>query len=513
MKEIGRIAAPGLTAAAVVVLAASLPLPSAAQMNDKWVTIVMAAEPPDLEGCESSRSFQGSIARQNIVETLVDADATDGTLRPHLATAWEQRGPSDWRFKLRQGVTFHDGTPFNADTAKRSIDRTMSKAIVCSDQAHSFTDVSIQVAVVDDYTLDFKTSKPEPILPMRLAHVAIVGPNTPLDKTSLHPIGTGPYALLRWDAGQQILLKRFEPYWGEKNKIEGARYIWRDQSSVRAAMVEIGEADLAPNIAAQEATNPKWDRTYLNAETIYLRIDPTRAPLDDKRVRLALNYAFDREGMRGTLLPKDILHSTQVVTPSTPGHNHELDKRLMPYDPGKARQLLAEAKADGVPVDKEIILYGNPAYYPNAREVMEAFLSLYKAVGLNVKLINMDPAGFRKMLNKPFDENRGPALAQVTHDNNKGDPVFSVIYKYGCDGASSIMCDTALDKEVERVSGLSGQERLEGWKEIFRVLYDDIVPQVWMYHMVGFARVNPRISFTPNAETNVKIPLKDIVLN
>jgi peptide/nickel transport system substrate-binding protein len=480
------------------------------KVSDRWITVVRPAEPDSLDGCNASHEAEGRIVKQNINETLINKNPADGSLTPRLALSWEPVDPNTWRIKLRQGVTFHDGSPFNAETAKRSLDRTMGKALNCANRTKFFGDVVMEVTPLADDVLQIKTQQPDPILPMRLASTAIVGPNTPPDKFVREPVGTGPYAFAGWENGQQILIKRNDKYWGEKPQAEGGRYIWRSESSVRASMVKIGEADLALTIAAQDANNPQTDFAYLNSETSFLRLDMAIPPLDDKRVRLAMNYAVDKNALIGTIMPRGSVIATQMVMPSIPGHNHALDKHPYAYDPAKAKQLLAEAKAAGVPVDKEIVLLSYPARYPNAAELMEAVHGMYKAVGLNVKIQTLDPGQYRQWSSKPYPENRPPTVLQTNHDNNSGDPVFSVYLRYGCGGDSSTFCDTSFDNELQRVSKLSGEERVAGWQELFRRLYEDVVPDVMLHHMVGLVRVNPRIDFVPDVTSNSEVRLQEI---
>jgi peptide/nickel transport system substrate-binding protein len=501
-------------ATAVLVLASLTPLSAAAQATGKWVTIVVPAEPPSLDGCNATRSFEGRVIKQNVVETLIARDSKDGRLKPQLITAWEQVNPTTWRFTLREGVVFHDGAPFNAETATKAILRSigpdMQKAgLHCEARDRYFSDLKVEVSPTGPYAIQIVTDRPEPILPTRLSSVAVASPNTPSDKYALHPIGSGPYAFDTWTAGQEITLKRFAGYWGAKPQADGVRYVWRAESAVRAAMARIGEADIALNIAPDEANDPATDYSYLNSETSYLRIDTFKPPLNDKRVRLALNYGMDRDGMRQSILTKDLQHATQLVMPSIAGHNHALDKQVLPYDPAKAKQLLAEARADGVPVDTEILLMGRPASYFNAGEVMEAFLGMYKAIGLKMKLINLEPGQYNEVNNKPFAEDRPPALLQSTHDNNTGDPIFSLT-KVSCAGSSSMLCDRTLDDMVAKVATMTGDERVKGWEGVFRYLYEDAVPVVWMYHMVGYARVNPRIDFKPDVTTNNEVRIQEI---
>lgn len=508
------VSAVAVAAVAALGLAA-IGSPAAAQKN---VTVVLSEEPEGLDGCNSNRSTVGRVAKQNIVETLTEIDPKDGQITPRLATSWEKVDDKTWRFKLREGVTFHDGAPFNAETAAKAIKRTMDTTgkrgargtggLDCETRTKSFGDLEIVGKPVDTYTLEVKANKPVPILPTRMGVVSLSSPNTPMDKLVLNPVGTGPYKFDSWKPGQEIVLKRNDGYWGEKPQVESARYIWRTESAVRAAMVKVGEADIAPNIAVQDATETGMDFSYPNSETTRLRIDVTQPPLNDRRVRLALNYAIDREALRGSVLSKDVEHATQIVVPSINGHNPAI--KMIPYDPARAQALLAEAKADGVPVDREIEIVGRINIYPNATETMEAMMAMLQAAGFKVKLRMLEVAEWLDILTKPYAENRGPVLLQAQHDNNNGDAVFSVFNKYACKGAQATTCDPRLDSLVEKASTLSGDERRKTWQEVFRIINEDMVADVWMYHMVGYSRVGNRINFTPSISTNSELHLEDM---
>ena len=482
-----------------------------AQMNSKWLTVVLPGEPPNLDGCQSSRQVQGRVVKQNIVETLIERSAADFALKPRLAISWDKVDDLNWRIKLRDGVTFHDGTPMNAAAVKYSLDRTITAtALACSDRNKGFNDLAMETTVVDNLTLNMKTSRPEPILPMKLANQGIVAMSAALDKNSLQPVGTGPYVFDTWQPGNQITMKRNDKYWGAKPQVEGVRFIWRSETAVRAAMVKVGEADIALGIGQQDANDPQLDHSHLNSETFHLRIDAVTPPLNDRRVRLAMNYAIDKKAPLGTVLPKETQIATQIVVPSIPGHNHELDKNARAYDPAKAKQLLAEAKAAGVLVDKEILLISYPENFPNAGELMEAYLAMFKAVGLNMKMLTVEAGQYASWNSKPYPDPRPPYVLQSSHDNLSGDPVFSVNPKYGCSGGSSGYCDPEFDKEVTAVSVLGGQARTDGWSKLFRTIYEDLVPDVMLYHMIGFTRVGKRINFTPDVTTNNEVRFQEI---
>ena len=96
------------------------------------------------------------------------------------------------------------------------------------------------------------------------------------------------------------------------------------------------------------------------------------------------------------------------------------------------------------------------------------------------------------------------------NDNNSGDPVFSMYQRFACPGASSTFCNPELDKEIARVSDLGGDARVKGWQEISRSIYEDMEPVLFMFHMVGYTRVNPRVDFRPDVTTNAEIRIEEI---
>jgi peptide/nickel transport system substrate-binding protein len=473
------------------------------------VTIVLSNEPINLDPGDVNRGIEGQVLVRNILETLTEMNPADSTIMPRLAQSWKQIDKNTWHFSLRKGVKFHDGKDFNAEAVIFKIKRIYDKRLTSGIRNKFFSGFTMEGKALDSYTLEVTTDKPQPLMPTLMAVLALCSPNTPVDKATRQPIGTGPYKFVKWDAGTQIVTERFDGFWGKQPQVKKAVYIWRTESSVRAAMVAIGEADLTPDIAKQDANRPDLDVSYLNSETTIIRNGgPWEPPLSDRRVRMALNYAVDRDAIRGSILSKDVVPATQLIVPSIFGHNPNL--KPWPYDPQKARQLLDEARKDGVPVDREITLVDRIAQYPGTAEVMEAVLTMYKAIGLNVKLKILEAGVFRPYENKPFPTNVGPYLAQKKHDNNKGDAAFTAFYNYHCNGISSSACDKKLDELIEKAEVAQGEERRTLWQAAFKRIYEEIVPQVMLFHMVAYARVGKRINFKPSLATVSEIQLAEI---
>ena len=476
--------------------------------QERAVTIVLPEEPDIIDPCHASRSNIGRVVKQNVAETLTEIDPADGSVKPRLATSWERVDDTTWRFKLKEGVKYHDGSAFDANAAVKSINRTLNPNLDCEIRVKFFGGIKVTPTAIDATTLEIKTDQPAPIMPTMMGTMTIQHPDTEFDKLTREPVGTGPYVFTSWRPGQDVVLTRFDGYWGDKPEVDKATYIWRTESAVRAAMVATGEADIAPSIAVQDATDPKMDFSYFDSETTNYRIDLGLPPLDDVRVRQALNLAIDRDAIRGSILSPDVVPATQFVVPSINGHNPNL--KPWPFDPEKAKALLAEAKAAGTPVDKEITIYVRRGNYAGVIETNEAILAMLQDVGFNVKLQIVEVAEWVDLYTRPFAEDRPPNLVHAMHDNNNGDAVFTVFFKYHTDGAQSALSDPRVDKIIEEAQVAVNPERQKLWQEAFRLINEEIVADVPLFHMVGYTRVGSRVNFKPSISTNSEIQLATI---
>jgi peptide/nickel transport system substrate-binding protein len=480
---------------------------SAFAQEGEAVTVVLGEDIDLVEPCMATRSNIGRIIMQNVNETLTKFDVRgDEGVMPRLAELWEDQGNGTWRFNLRQGVVFSDGSAFDASDVQHSFERAMSDQLTCETPRY-FGETALTFNVVDDHTIDITAEPAQPILPLLLSLVTIVPSETPVEFVR-DPIGTGPYRLAEWNPGQNITLERRDDYWGEAPAVGKATYVFRTDPAVAAAMVTQGEADLAPSIAAVDATNPDTDVAYLNSETLYLRLDSSIDPISDIRVRRALNMAIDRDAFIGTLLPEGVVSAVAMVPPTTLGWNPDVQQ--YPYDPEAATALLEEAKADGVPIETTLYLIGRSNLFPGVVEVVEAIQQMLQDVGFTVEVQMVEVAQQEELYSKPYPEGRPPQVLAVQHDNSRGDPVFSMYFKYASDGMQSGSADPRVDEMIATATAATGDERTAAWQELFAYLHDEVVPDVLLFHMVSFARVGDKIAFTPTIATNSQLELADI---
>ncbi len=501
--SIGRSTKIGLLALS---LAASVVIPGHAAAPDA-LTVVVTDEPKSLDPCDTDLSGNARVLRNNITETLVNLSPKDGSVEPSLATAWEQVDNLTWKFTLREGVTFHDGKAFDAAAVAAALKRAQDPALACEVGLTTLKSLVLTPEIVDAKTLVIRTDIVEPILPNKLAALDIGSPATPADAKSREPIGTGPYKLTAWRPGQSITLTAFDKYWSDKPVIQTATVLWRAESAVRAAMVDTGEAQIAYEIAPQDGTTAN-DHAFPNAETSLLRIDQEVAPLNDKRVREALNLAIDRDGLIGTIFHAQAQKAMQVVLPSVFGYNPDIP--VWTYDPEKARSLLDAARADGVPVDTEIVIYGRIGIYPNSSESLEAIQAMLADAGFNVRLEMLETSPWLKKLLKPWDAGRQPSILQTQIDNTEGDAVFTLPNRFTSDGNTSSIADPKLDTLISDASKATGDERKRLFQDAFKYVAVDAINIVPLFHMVTIARVAPDVNYVPDVQAGNEIKLKTI---
>lgn len=495
-----------LAPAALALSLGITPVAALAQ-DDTAITIAAWTEPDTLDPCENGHAAMSLITKNNISESLVDRNATTGELTPRLATSWELIDEDTWRVKLREGVSFTDGAPFNAEAVVWSIERGMRDDFICSVTTKAFTTFKLTAEAVDEYTVDITADRPAPILDLGFAVYPMMSPKTEQTTLTRNPVGTGPYVLKEWTSGVQVVLDRNPDYWGEQPQVSQVTYVFRNEPAVRAAMVEAGEADIALEISEQDATNPATDFSYFNTETTWIRIDDRFPPFTDARVREALALSIDREAMLGSVLPADSILAAQLPLPAINGHNPDIPQR--PFDPERAKQLLAEAQADGVDTSVSIRFPGRIGVFANAEEVMEVIAQMINDVGFNVQLEMMERARHANYQARPFPEDVGPNINLIMSDNDRGDASFSLGNFESTGNQSATFNQPKLDKIINDSIVLTGEERTAGFRKALAYVQENTIA-VPLFYMVSFARVSERLNWVPTSETATQIVVQNM---
>ncbi|WP_413805185.1 ABC transporter substrate-binding protein [Streptomyces sp. OE57] len=479
----------------------------AGSADGRTLRLVLTQEPPTLEPCESSLTATGVVVRSNITEPLVERDPTSGKLDPLLATGWRQTKPTTWTFDIRPGVTFQNGQPFTAKDAAFSIDRAVNSDLACNVDGYVFGDEKLEVHAVSPTRLTVTTEKTDPILPLRLSFVEIV-PRTTSTKAKVRiPIGTGPYAVTSWQTGVSISLARNENYWGKAPAYPRARYVWRSDASVRAAMIDKGEADIA---TALDHTSADKGNTvaYPNNETTALRLDGREAPLNDIRVRKAIGMAVDRKGIIDALLGGLAKPAAQLVPPGVVGHNDDLAP--VPYKVAAARALVKQAADDGVPVHRQITLVARNGMFAGISEVAEALQYEMARVGLNVRIRMADTATHLQYQLRPLPRDVGPVALLIMHGNQAGDAAFTTSQYLVSDGPQSTFGTKELDRRIAAADALSGKAREKAFAEVLGYQNETVAQYAYLAHMRGLLGLSPKVRYRPDSATGDEMRLAEV---
>lgn len=469
--------------------------------------IVLPQEPPTLEPCDASLTATGVVVRSNITEPLVERDPTTGDLQPSLASSWKQVEPNVWRFTTVSGVKFSNGQPFDAEDAAFSINRTFNGAIGCDVNGYVFDDSKREVTVVDPNTVEVRTETPDPILPLRLSFIEIVPRTTAPDDKVRIPVGTGPYMVDFWDSGQRVALKANPNYHGDAPQFTRAVYQWRAEGSVRAAMVTNDEADLATSLGPEDGAGD-LGTAYTNNETTALRMQATDAPLNDIRVREAIDLSINREGIVKALFQGLGTPAAELVGKGIVGYNDQMTPT--PYDLGKAKALVDEARADGVPVDRTIKLIGRTGQFPKINETIENIQFTLSKIGLDVDIEMMDTSGQMQYQTRPFVPGSGPVLLMIMHGNQAGDTQFTLDQYMLSDGYQSTYGTTAYDQQILAAEALTGQARQDALAAVLADEPTKIRQYAYIAHMQAVLAKSNRIAYQPNSATGDEMRLAEM---
>ena len=479
---------------------------AAARVEPKGsITLALAEEPPMLAAHDATATFSYPVMR-NITEALLNRDPATNQLAPELATKWEQTNPTTWRFTLRQGVKFHDGTPWNAEAAADAMNEMLNKEN--NYRVRTFLGPEIEAKPVSEYVLDLVTAAPDPILPTRVYFLPFHSPTArkarPED-VPIKPIGTGPYKLVEWIKGQHVKITANPDWWGNgaadaggAASIKDVTFVFRPAREVRAAMVQSGEAELARWVSQAECNASPQCKGAPTVETIFIRLDTMNPTLADRRVREAIALAVDKESITNKILGGGDLAS-MLIRPTVLGSNPAL--KPYPYDPARAKVLIAEAKAAGVPVDAPLTVLARRGAYFGMEEAVEAVGAMLQQAGLtNITIQIMEVSKHTEIYNapKPIDAARG-IIAVHSHGNELLDFGQTVRFYYTCEGRQSTYCNPAVDEMQTRALSLSGAEREKAYQEIGKQMYDEVIT-IPIMHPSFYFGMSKRLEWTPRPD-------------
>lgn len=432
---------------------------------------------------------------QNVFETLLNFGEQDTTINPGLAKEWEvSEDGLTYTFQLQEGVKFHDGTDFNAEAVIKNINRWKGGK---EEDFYYFNsmfkaegeDIIKDVTAEGDYTVVFTLSRPQAPFLKNLA-MSPFGIGSPTafeaagDKFGDNPVGTGPFKFTDWKRNDSITIEKFEDYWQEGlPKLDKVIFRSIPDNSARLNELMAGNIDLADGVNPSDGKTVEGDSTLQLIERPsmnigYLGLTNTRAPFDNKLVRQAVNYAIDKQAIVDAFFEGRAEVAANPMPSSISGYNDAISP--YPYDPEKAKSLLAEAGYDG----KEIELWAMPVprpYMPDGAKVAEVIQKNLEDVGIPSKIVTFEWATY---LEKAKNGEADAFMLGWTGDNGDADNfIYTLLDKdnIGSNNYAYYTNEEVHELLIQAQSETDENVRNELYKKAQEIIHDD-APWVPLAH-------------------------------
>ena len=463
-------------------LVASLPVADASAQGLGTVTVAQSQDVTTLNPTQDTQKFQRRV-RKHIFDALTAYDVNNNPV-PVLAERWEQVNPTTWRFHLRPNVKFTNGEPLTAEAIKATLQANQTAP---SRNAGAFGRIFAEARAIDDLTVDLVTKEPYAwVLPMTADTMFIVPPkhyaDVGLEGFADNPIGTGAYKLDTWRKGDRVILTANSGFWGGTPKAKEVVFWAVPDNGTRVAALLNGDADVIAGLPPIQAGRVEKSGVAhvvagpSSAQPVWIGLMTNRAPLDDVRVRRAINYAVNKDALVDKLLRGYGKVMSQACAQGTVCYNTSIDPYS--YDPAKAKQLLAEAGATSA----EITLQVSPIVAQH-REVGLAVAQDLRAVGIKVNVMDEE---WSQMAAKLFNRknNRadagdafliysaaGPDVEMLQPSLYGSSGIFNWNF-YGNDRLDTLLSNA--EKELD------ASKRQALFMEVNQIVHDD-APKLFLY--------------------------------
>lgn len=405
-----------------------------------------------------------------IFDTLVTSDPATGEIEPQIAESWTQLSDTQWEFKIRQGIKFHNGEDLTADDVKYSLDRACASAAVAYN-----VDFIDNVEVVDDYTVIITTKAPYgPILNNLAVPFAAIVPkdytsaNEDIHKTA--PVGSGPYKFVSWSQNDTVKLEAFDDYYAGAPKTKYVEMKVIPEAAQRTIALETGEVDIAYDLLVSDtkrvASNDKlqlFEKPSLSC--YYITFNMNKKPFDNQLVRQALSMAIDRQLLVDAINGGSGEVANAIIAPGVFGY---YDVGELEYNPEKAKELLAEA---GYPDGFSCTLWVNNN---QARvEMCQAIQEMFREIGVTCSIEVMEFGTF--ISRTTAGEHDMGYFGWTTSSKDADYTYYSLEHssQQGAAGNRSFLADPKVDELVMKGRESSDDAvRLEAYKELAIYLKD-----------------------------------------
>jgi peptide/nickel transport system substrate-binding protein len=394
---------------------------------------------------------------------------------------------------LRQGVTFHNGEPFNADAAVFSIKRIIDPALKSQFAANIVTIAGAKK--IDDATFDLLTTEPDPSLLARLFTIRMMAPGwtqSAGDAVSSTTSGTGPYKMTNWQRGVEVDLVANDKYWGGAPKIGAAKVRIIPEDQTRLSALQAGEVNLVRRLLPEQLAQAPATASALGPTYSFLRLSNlSGSPIADKRIRQALNYAVDKEtllsqlnGGQGKVLPG------QLAGPEMFGFNPNLQPYS--YDPEKAKALLADAGVSNL----EIEIVSPQGRWTADGLQAQAIGGMLEQAGIKVKVTLINFQQWLKLADRSQTPNT-PAVMYFQTENPLFDADRTVTGYYTDAGSFAAYKNVDIDPLIAQArSELDVAKREQLYQKIFELGRED-PPGVFLLQLADVWGMSARLKWQP----------------
>ena len=486
-----------MVAAAAMTAASFAASPALAQAKTKF-TVDLVNEPASLDPQKQWNPDSYYVYR-NIFDNLVTRDDS-GKIVPQVAKSWKQVSPTEMEFTIRDDITFTDGSKLTPEDVAYSVNRIIDPKFA-SPQLGQFNLIT-GAKVTGDNTVTLTTKRPYPVLLAQLVKLSIV-PEHVVKKEgesafNLHPVGSGPYEFVDWKRGVSVTLKRNDNYWGRKGPFETVTFRAVPDASTRVADLQAGTADLVVSLNSDQANQLKSASGVqaLSAPTervAFLGMNTHLPPFTDLKVREAVAYGIDRQGLIEGILGGYGKVVGELLSPAHFGWTPGIEP--YPYDPAKAKKLIAEAgDAAKKPID-----FGTAPVYD--QRIVQAVQQMLNEIGLNVKIHMTDMASYLKSVQGPMDQRPMLNFGRWSCACQDADGIMYPLLDSNSNW--SRYSNPQMDKLLEDArSTLDKKQRQEDYTKASELVKKD-VPLLPLYQVYAIYGASKKLQWTPTANESL----------